>query len=95
MPKKVWLVVGETGEGDSRREWNVAAYHSENDAILHCDLANKKAKELGIGEYLGNIKASAVDNLACKMMPLDFPSVDYTGVWYSTTYVEVLDKVPE
>lgn len=82
---KIYLVWGDTGEYEDRREWIVKAFSQEKDARELADLLNKKCKELGC--CTGNFKQlrslKEEDRRDRKMQVLDpHFSCDYTGTRY-------------
>lgn len=46
MSKKIWVLIGNTGEYDSSTEWMVCAFYSKRSANTHLRKAQQRATEI-------------------------------------------------
>lgn len=86
--KKLFIVMGTTGEYSDRTEWPVVAYEDEEEAEKHVDAATRRAKELEVGRgsrYELSDKERSVYDPGMGM--------DYTGTDYYVLEVELHENV--
>jgi hypothetical protein len=94
MADCTFVVIGTTGEFSDREEWLVCAYPTEEQAQTHVQLAEARARALGLHDG-GIWDWCELENLAKKMVPYDSPpSVYCTGLRYAYAEVPVFSVVP-
>ena len=88
---QIWIVVGHTGEYESKKTWLVAAYASRDTAELHTRRANEALRELGL---LRSRKGESVEvdywdrQEVGKTFAWDSNiRVDYTGTMYTYEWI--------
>ena len=94
---KIHIVIGSTGEYSDRSEWMVAAYTEEEKAKTHVELANARARELGISfeDEMVRLSYDESSKAAQAMKPLDHRChISYTGTGYHLQKVNLLEEIP-
>lgn len=89
---KIWIVEGSTGEYSDRRDWPVAAYKHETDALRHAQLAQRAADEIEAIK-----KRDDVDWYAHEPIPNPYDdgmTIDYNGVFYRAYPVSMRANAP-
>lgn len=87
--KKLYIVMGTTGEYSDRIEWPVAAYEDTEEAEKHVDAATRRSKEL-----MGQRKGNYYDEHPKEFNIYDpGGQIDYTGTDYYILEVELHENV--
>jgi hypothetical protein len=86
--KKIYVVIGTTGEYSDRTEWTVVAYTDEKLAQTHAQLAKARADECALTWDRFNTSANPTN------MWDEGMAIDYTGTDYTVAEVPLLRRVP-
>lgn len=95
--KKIYVILGGTGEYSDHTYWMVCATRSEKEAQKLVNQYSDKARELKLHEFnfdytVRQKRAKELAKEFPRAVPCDDnPYIDYTGVWYWYEPVELRD----
>ena len=89
MAERIWIVSGEAGEYDDRREWAESAWRTKAEANHRVAFLTAKLEETGANAVAG--RSREIRNAAIERMKVYDPlfQLDDIGSSYSTYYTEL------
>lgn len=98
--RKVYIIVGTTGEYSDHTQWNVATYIDKDQAQIHLERLNEQIKSLKLDRESNNRPKRSYSDRKQERTKIERTldpniTVDYTGVSYGIEEVELFQHFDE